>query len=83
MIVGGLTIIYAAFYVDTFSYNIAVGGLDSEPNYVRGQTPYQKLVIGFIGLIIIYSGYRSYRFIPYAEREKELVSEMDLSEDEI
>jgi hypothetical protein len=58
-------------------YNIELYQGD-QPVTVSGTTPFQKLVVGFVGGAMIFLGYRSYRFIPPAEREKEQVSELDL-----
>ncbi len=82
LVLGILTVAYAALFMGSLSYNIEVGGMDSEPRVVSGQTPFQRLVVGFTGALMVFLGYKSYRYIPPSEREKEMISEFDLYREE-
>lgn len=74
---GTLTVIYAAFFMQSFQYRVELYDGD-QPVNVTGTTQFQKLVVGFVGGTMIFLGYRSFRYIPPAEREKEQISELDL-----
>ena len=76
-IIGVIVIIYAIFFVQTFSFHIQAGP-DPALGEVSGETPFQKLVVGFVGALMIFIGYKSYKYIPYAEREREQISELEL-----
>jgi len=76
-VIGILVVVFAIFFLNALRYNIEVGA-DSDPQVVSGETPFQKLVVGFVGALLIFLGYKSYKFIPYAEREKEQISELEL-----
>jgi hypothetical protein len=81
LIISGIIIIgYASFILENSVFMVQRGGLDSEPQVVRGETSFQRITVGFVGALAMFIGYRMYKFIPYAEREKEMVSELDLSE---
>ncbi len=74
---GTITVIYAAFFMQSFQYRVELYDGD-QPVNVTGTTQFQKLVVGFVGGAMIFLGYRSFRYIPPAEREKEQISELDL-----
>ena len=76
-VIGVIVIIYAVFFVKTFSFHIQKGP-DPALGEVSGETPFQKLVVGFVGALMIFIGYKSYRYVPYAEREREQISELEL-----
>ena len=82
VILGAITIVYAAFFIQAFQYHVQVDNGGSQPTDVTGNTPFQKLVVAFIGGAMVLLGYRSFRYIPQAEREKEQVSELDLYDEE-
>jgi len=75
--IGVIVIIYAVFFVKNFPFHIQLGP-DPALGEVSGETPFQKLVVGFVGALMIFIGYKSYRYIPYAEREREQISELEL-----
>ena len=76
-VIGILVVVFAIFFLNALRYNIEVGA-DSDPQVVSGETPFQKLVVGFVGALMIFLGYKSYEYIPLAEREKEQISELEL-----
>ena len=59
-----------------FEFNIP--GQPVEFSEVRGQTNFQRYGMGGFGVALIFIGFRSYRYVPPAERERDYVSEEDL-----
>jgi len=81
MIVGIFIVIYAAFILQSATFEIEY--MESDQLMMRsGETPFQQYLIGLSGVVMIFLGYKSYRFIPYAERDIKHVSEFDLYTDE-
>ena len=60
------------------NYYFLLKGQPIEEGEVRGSTRYYQAAVGVIGLALIYVGYRTYKFIPYSEREREYISEENL-----
>ncbi len=81
MIVGLSIVIYAAFYTDSSTYTIQSWDSD-QPITTRGETPFQQYLIGLFGVLSVILGIRSFRFIPYAERDTQNVTELDLDPEE-
>ncbi|MFQ6135266.1 MAG: hypothetical protein ACE5KU_05570 [Nitrososphaerales archaeon] len=75
-ILGGITTIYAAFALGPASWRYQPG--PEELGVAEGETRFQQIGVGFLGVVLIFIGYKTYRFIPYSEREREEVSELDL-----
>ena len=82
VILGSIIAVYAVFFMQSFQYHVQVDNGGSQPQDVTGNTPFQKLVVAFVGGAMVFLGYRSFVYIPPAEREKEQVSELDLYGDE-
>lgn len=76
---GIIAIIYGIFIMTALPYRIQNG--PEELGVATGQTPFQKLVVAAVGFGSIYLGYRVFRYIPVAERERENVSELDLEKE--
>lgn len=77
LLAGIITVIYTIFYIQNSTFTIQTWEED-QPITLSGETPFQKYLIGFLGLMMILIGYRSFRYIPPDERERETVSEQDL-----
>lgn len=75
-ILGGVTVIYAAFVLQPASWYFQPDV--EEFGFAEGETRFQQIGAGFFGAILIFLGYKTYRFIPPSEREREEVSELDL-----
>ncbi len=75
-ILGIVTIIYAAFVMEAAYYRIQPG--PEELGVAEGETRYAQYTVGFVGIALLYTGYKVFKYIPYSEREREHVTEMDL-----
>ncbi len=65
-ILGGVTILYAVFVMESYYYYFDPGpGREPSDSYIR---TYQNTV-GFVGVVLIFLAYMTYRFIPSSERE--------------
>ena len=65
-ILGGITILYAVFVMESYYFYVNPGpGAEPSSSYIR---TYQNTV-GFFGVVLIFLGYVTYRFIPSSERE--------------
>ncbi len=80
VILGVVTVLYGVLVVKPYSFHLQAGP-DPALGEVFGETRYQQLIVAFVGCVMIFLGYRSYKFIPYAEREKEEVTELDLEKE--
>ena len=80
MVIGVFVVIYAAFVLQSSTFEIEYWDSD-QPMSHSGETPYQQYLVGLFGVIMIFLGFRSYRFIPYSERDMRNVSEYDLDTD--
>jgi|TARA_B100001971_G_C18156861_1_gene519057 hypothetical protein len=74
----GLGLVLLAFLSETQKWEGAVPGLRDEIATVRGETDFQRYLIGGFGIILGYIGYRAYKYVPPSERERDYVSEEDL-----
>lgn len=77
VIIGGIIIVYALM-MDPADYYFIIPGEPVELGEVRGSTRYFQLGVGFIGIVLMFVGYKTFRFIPYSEREREYISEENL-----
>lgn len=80
-VAGIITVIYTVSYIENTTYAFQRMNED-QPITISGETPFQRYLIGFSGLMMILLGYRSFKFIPPAERESGKVSEYDLDPQE-
>ena len=76
-VIGILVVVYAIFFLQSLQYKFQAGS-ESATTIITGETPFQKFVVGFVGALMIFLGYKSYEYIPLAEREKEQISELEL-----
>jgi hypothetical protein len=76
-IIGVVIIIFAAFGMGAESFRIQAGP-DEALGVAEGDTRFQQFAVGFVGIGSLYLGYRVFKYIPYAEREREHVTELDL-----
>lgn len=75
------TVIYTVSYIENTPY--AFQRMDEDqPITISGETPFQRYLIGFSGLMLVLLGYRSFKYIPPAERDSGRVSEYDLDPQE-
>lgn len=74
----GVSVIYIAFTSESSTYRFNVPGQPAEFSAVEGETNFQKWGMGLVGVILGYVGFRVFRYIPSAERERDYVSEEDL-----
>jgi|TARA_B100001971_G_scaffold111830_1_gene102898 hypothetical protein len=77
LIVGLSVVIYAASFLESSTYYIEAWDSD-QPISSRGETPFQRYLIGLFGVLTIFLGYKALRFIPYDERDTKNVTEFDL-----
>ncbi len=78
--VAGIAVVAYATTMQEYSYRIQQG--PEELGVATGSTPFQKLGVATLGIAIIYTGYRVFRYIPPSEREREQVSELDLEKED-
>lgn len=76
-IIGVVVILFAAFAMGAESFRIQAGP-DEALGVAEGDTRFQQFAVGFVGIASLYIGYRVFKYIPYSEREREHVSELDL-----
>jgi amino acid transporter len=78
IIIGGIALaVFATFFMEAASFRIQAGP-DEALGVAEGETRFAQFAAGFVGIVLVYVGYRVFRFIPYAEREREQVTELDL-----
>ncbi len=76
-ILGAIIIIYAAFAMEAAYFRLQAGP-DESLGVAEGETRFAQFAVGFVGVVMMFVGYRLFIYIPYSEREREQVSEMDL-----
>ncbi|MFC1753659.1 hypothetical protein ACFL96_09750 [Thermoproteota archaeon] len=74
----GLAVIYIAVTSESSTYKFNVPNKPPEFSEVSGETNFQKWGIGLVGVILGYVGFRVFRYVPLAERERDYISEEDL-----
>ncbi len=74
----GVVVIYTAITAESSTYSFNVPGQPVEFSAVEGETNFQKWGIGLVGVVLGYVGFRVFRYVPSAERERDFVSEEDL-----
>lgn len=74
----GLVVIYIAITSESSTYRFNIPGRPVEFSEVSGETNFQKWGIGLVGVILGYIGFRTFRYVPSAERERDYVSEEDI-----
>ena len=80
ILVIGIGVIALALASESSTVDFVIPGEPVELSRVVLQSDFQRYGIGFFGLVIIYLGFRVFRYIPVAERERDWVSEEDLDE---
>tara|TARA_B100001971_G_C17967147_1_gene420472 strand:+ start:61 stop:399 length:339 start_codon:yes stop_codon:yes gene_type:complete len=78
-IFGVVVAMFGALIMEPGTYEVTywseeMGNYETE----TGTTPYQKYLVGGFGVALLFLGYRSYRFIPLAERDTQHVTEAEL-----
>jgi uncharacterized membrane protein len=79
-VLGVVTVIYATFYMQPGSFRIQQG--PEELGVAEGETRFTQLGVAVVGIGLIYLGYRVFKYIPPSERERELVTELDVEGDQ-
>jgi hypothetical protein len=65
-ILGGITLLYAVFEMQAIFWIWDPGpGVEG----MWGEDRLLQSVVGFVGVVLIFLGFKSYWFIPYSERE--------------
>ncbi len=80
IIVVGIGLIALAITSESSTFRFNIPGQPIEFSEVSGETNFQRYGIGGLGIAISYIGFRVFRYIPPAERERDYVSEEDLDE---
>ncbi len=65
-ILGGITVLYVVFVQQPLYWYYDPGpGVEG----TRGEMPLIQSIVGIVGIVLIFLGYQTYRFIPYSERD--------------
>ncbi len=65
-ILGGITVLYVVFVQQPIYWYYDPGpGVEG----TEGETRLYQSIVVIVGVVLIFLGYKTYRFIPYSERE--------------
>jgi|TARA_B100001971_G_scaffold37764_1_gene32760 hypothetical protein len=80
IIIIGIGVVANALTTESSTFRFNVPGQPVEFSEVSGETNFQRYGIGGLGLTLVYIGFRVFRYVPPAERERDYISEEDLDE---